>query len=98
MCRKTAEIIVDIFLKDKRLVGIGNGPLTEQLIECIAEKRKLQPMEGLRFVPATDTASVEAAVHGLPVAELEQVQQVGDACLLPTPQPSLLQVYGAMVR
>ena len=76
MCRKTAEIIVDIFLKDKRLVGIGNGPLTEQLIECIAEKRKLQPMEGLRFVPATDTACVEAAVHGLPVAELEPVQQV----------------------
>ena len=67
---------MDIFLKDKRLVGLGNGPLAEQLIECIVEKRKLQPLDGLQFVPATDTASVEAAVYGLPVAELEQVQQV----------------------
>ncbi|CAL5218480.1 g166 [Coccomyxa viridis] len=76
--RKSAEIVVDIFLKDKGLVGLGNGPFAAQVIECIAEKRKLQlkPLQGFQFVPATDTAAVEAAVHGLPVTDLTPDSQV----------------------
>lgn len=76
-CRKTAEIVVDIFLKDKGLVGLGNGPFAAQVIECIADKRKLQlkPLQGFCFVAGTDTAAVEAAVHGLPVMDLTEDSQ-----------------------
>ncbi len=68
---------MDIFLKDKGLVGLGNGPFAAQVIECIAEKRKLQlkPLQGFCFVAATDTAAVEAAVHGLPMVDLTDDSQ-----------------------
>ncbi len=77
--------MVDIFLKDKGLVGLGNGPFAAQVIECIAEKRKLQlkPLQGFQFVPATDTAAVEAAVHGLPVADLTPDSQASFSCAKP---------------
>jgi hypothetical protein len=81
-CRKTAEIAVDIFLKDKVVVGLGNGPFAAQVIECIAEKRKLQPAQSFKFVPATDTAAAEAAIQGLPVAELAPDSQVNHPDLL----------------
>ena len=81
-CRKTAEIAVDIFLKDKVVVGLGNGPFAAQVIECIAEKRKLQPAQSFKFVPATDTAAAEAAMQGLPVAELAPDSQVNHPDLL----------------
>ena len=75
-CRKTAEIVVDIFLKDKGVVGLGNGPFAAQVIECIAERRKLQAAQSFQFVPATDTAAAEAAMQGLPVTELAPDSQV----------------------
>ena len=83
LCRKTAEIVVDIFLKDEVVVGLGNGPFAAQVIECIAEKRKLQPAQSFQFVPATDTAAAEAAMQGLPVAELAPDSQVNHPDFLP---------------
>ena len=79
ICRKTAEIVVDIFLKEKGLVGLGNGLFAAHVIEYIAEKRKsqLKSLQGFYFVPATDTAAVEAAVHGLPVTDLSDDSQAG---------------------
>lgn len=82
-CRKTAEIVVDIFLKDKGVVGLGNGPFAAQVIECIAERRKLLPAQSFQFVPATDTAAAEAAMQGLPVTELAPDSQVNHPDLLP---------------
>lgn len=81
-CRKAAEIAVDIFLKDTVVVGLGNGPFAAQVIECIAEKWKLQPAQSFKFVPATDTAAAEAAIQGLPVAELAPDSQVNHPDLL----------------
>ncbi len=63
-------------MKDKGVVGLGNGPLAAQVIECIAEKRKLQRAQRLHFIPATDTAAAEALILGLPVTDLTPDSQV----------------------
>ena len=73
-------------MKEKGLVGLGNGPFAAQVIEYIAEKRKsqLKSLQGFQFVPATDTAAVEAAVHGLPVTDLTDDSQASSMCTGPS--------------
>ncbi|KAG2490235.1 hypothetical protein HYH03_011359 [Edaphochlamys debaryana] len=65
--RAAAKAVVDRFVTNNSVIGLGPGELCNLVIEEVGTRLAMGKLEGVSGFPACDVAAHEAAFHGLPL-------------------------------
>eukprot|EP00884_Botryococcus_braunii_P012304 jgi/Botrbrau1/21074/Bobra.0144s0073.1 len=74
--RQAADFVLDSYVRSNSVLGIGSGPISAAVVERLAARLSDGQLKGVRCVPASDVAAVEAAVNALPLLDLDTVAQI----------------------
>ncbi|KAK9809023.1 hypothetical protein WJX72_008086 [[Myrmecia] bisecta] len=70
LCRAVAEQVVDAYVRDGHVVGLGTGVMTNHAIQYLGQRLEEKSLQRVRAVPASDVSASEAAFHGVPQTDL----------------------------
>jgi len=76
--RNTAEYIIDNYILDGQIVGLGTGLAVNALIEALSQRLTSGSLKSIKCVPSSDVSASEAAFHGVPLVSLHDVEYCVD--------------------